>query len=132
MVAFQVVVSLLFTKLDEETDKSMKELQNVRATDAQVWLDAVNQKIDGIPNGSIGIEEQYHKICAEITEDESIYGKTIRDTVISWTNEEAEKGNDYNLRIGSFPDTFCRDLAEKKTQAWRKLGYILAAQGSAK
>lgn len=64
-IAYQVAVSILFTKIDEEAEKTMKFLQENRDEKFENWVNIINTTIQGEPGKAIGLREKYLGVCAE-------------------------------------------------------------------
>ncbi len=129
-IAYQVAVSVLFSKVDAEAEKTMQLLQENRDEKFENWVNSINTMIQGnATSNTVGIREKYLLVCAEQPGEHGIYGGAARDAVAVWAENQNPA---VTLTIDGFPDTACQDLAIKKAKAWENMGYIFAAQGIAK
>lgn len=109
VVTCGVKMALTFSAIDESAKKWMKELQNQRNPDFNVWswdIDTTVQELN----------DTYSSVCKTIT----------------WTKRE----NDQEVACANtqdfFSETACDVIARKKSSAWKNAWYILAAKGIAK
>ena len=125
-IAYEVAVSVLFQDIDTDVEKSLKTFQESRETDAATWVTSKSTFLYGadVANGG-WVRDKYLTVCSEKPGESGIYSGRVRKIVAQWLN-----GKPSNLE--SFPDTYCREIAKKKTQAWGNMAQILAHQATSK
>ncbi len=110
--AYIVIMSVRFKELDEEILKSMQSMQQNRDTDVQKWTSSVEDQYQSNL-------KKYLAICTPLGWDLVVLQAYMQE---KWTL----------ATLGGFPQTFCRDLAPRKAEAWENMGYILASKGISK
>ncbi len=125
-IAYEVAVSLLFQDIDKDTEKSLKTFQESRETDTATWVTSKSTFLYGADVAGDGwVRNKYLTVCSEKPGESGIYSGRVRRIVHDWLN-----GQSSNLE--SFPDTYCAEIAKKKTQAWNNMVEIIAHQSTSK
>ena len=120
VLAYQVAVAKVFAKIDESAEKYMKELSACREQDSVVWTEDIRKNIEWTANQD-GYTTWYRQACSfGFLEENILRGR--------WEGETT-----YTLSTNLYPQSdFCLARADKKADAWTKMGYILMGQGIAK
>lgn len=124
-IAMQVGTSMLFAQIDQKALTKICALREMREKDPVKWTTYIKENFDAstVYNGAIEsapIEEQYLDVC-----------KNGGVAVMNIVNANSEK-KQWIATTNAFPQSTCEAIAKAKSDAWRKLGYILMTDGIAK
>lgn len=107
----KIQMALAFYRIDEETKTWTKQLQSSREKNFNIW----NEEIQTALYNKEWYGKKYGSVCA-------ITNWTIGENASMWCAQTTD----------FFPETDCYSLADRKTQALKNMGYILASKGTAK
>ena len=111
MVECSIQIALSFDAIDKKAKTWTKKLQTSREKEFNMWNENIQKEV----YGNEGFRDQYKQVC-EIT---------------NWTIGETGKVGCAKT-TDFFPETACKNIVKKKSQALENMGYILASKGIAK
>ncbi len=99
-------------EVDEEMKKYMQALQKERSKNAVAWTESYGSCIEGRPQGSAkSLVHFYDNICSFTFVNDFLNSNSL--------------GKKYAISTEAFPQSVCRDLANKKKTMWLTMGSFM-------